>query len=137
MIQSHYSTPSFNRVATITERQLLRPVGTHSVPVGCALRTFWGAVFRAPVGGRVGTYLTEPNALGEATLATSRHRAAWIYFARPEMRRFRLRHRNPKRKRGNRLGCSLTLRVSIVSARVQYNHNLIEPNALGEGEKKG
>jgi tetratricopeptide (TPR) repeat protein len=24
-----------------------------------------------------------------------------LYFARPEMRRFRLRHRNPKRKRGN------------------------------------
>jgi hypothetical protein len=31
-------------------------------------------------------------------------------------------HTNPKRERGNDLTTSLTLRVSVVSGRVQYNH---------------
>ena len=48
------------------------------------------------------------------------------------MRRFPPGHRNPKRKRGKRLDSSLTLRVSIISARVQSK--LLNPQPVAEAE---
>ena len=44
-----------------------------------------------------------------------------IYTSRTEMIRFCRGHRNPKRKRGNRLNASLTLRISIDFGRAKYN----------------